>query len=54
MAVSLVNNNGEGNNTYQWVRKMSSRNKVAYKEILRAIKHNYNGCRHCLTAYDTD
>jgi hypothetical protein len=47
-------NTGElHNNNCQWVKKMSSRNKVAYKEIQRAIKHNYNGCRYCLSEYDT-
>ncbi|MFC1864985.1 peptidase C13 family protein, partial [Chloroflexota bacterium] len=51
--VANINTGELHNNTCQWVQKMSSRNKVAYKELSRAIKHNYNGCRYCLPAYDT-
>jgi hypothetical protein len=42
------------NNNCKWVKKMNNKNKIAYKEIPRAIKHNYNGCRYCLPDYDTD
>lgn len=38
----------------KWAKVMSPRNRVAYKDLERAIKHGYNGCRFCLTEYDTD
>jgi hypothetical protein len=36
-----------------WVQRMSSRNKVAYREVELALHHGYNGCRYCLPEYDT-
>lgn len=40
--------------TCDWAKKMSSKNKVAYQEVQLAIQRGYNGCRYCLTEYDTD
>jgi len=36
-----------------WVAKTSPRNKVAYQDVERALKHGYNGCRFCLPEYNT-
>jgi carboxypeptidase T len=37
----------------EWVQRMSLVNKVAYREVELALKHDYNGCRYCLPEYDT-
>jgi murein tripeptide amidase MpaA len=37
----------------EWVKKMSSRNKIAYRELELALKHGYNGCYYCLPEFDT-
>ena len=39
--------------TCDWVAKTSPRNKVAYQDLERALKHGYNGCRFCLPEYNT-
>ncbi len=36
-----------------WVRKMSGRNKLGYKELQLALQHGFNGCRFCLPEHDT-
>lgn len=36
-----------------WVKRMSSKNKVAYRELKLALKHGYNGCHYCLPEFDT-
>ncbi len=38
----------------KWAKVMSPGNRVAYKDLERAIKHGYNGCHFCLSEYDTD
>lgn len=37
----------------EWVRRMNSKNKVAYHEVELALRHEYNGCHYCLPEYDT-
>jgi hypothetical protein len=38
----------------QWARKVGPRNRRAYKDLDRALKHGYNGCHYCLREYSTD
>ncbi len=38
----------------EWVRKMSGKNKSAYRELELALKRGYNGCHYCLPEHDTD
>ncbi len=37
----------------EWVRKMSGRNKRAYRELEQALHHGFNGCHYCLPTHDT-
>lgn len=37
-----------------WLGKMNPHNRIPYRDIVRAIKDGYNGCRYCLPAYSTD
>lgn len=37
-----------------WAKAVGPSHKVAYKDIERALKHGYNGCRYCLPEYSTD
>lgn len=37
----------------EWVRKMSGRNKSAYRELELALNRGYNGCHYCLPEQDT-
>jgi hypothetical protein len=38
----------------EWALKVRPGNKVAYKDLERALKQGYNGCRYCLPEYNTD
>lgn len=38
----------------EWAARVSPRHRLAYKELERAIKHGYNGCRYCLPEFSTD
>lgn len=40
--------------TCDWAHKVGPGHKVAYKDLERALKHGYNGCRYCLPEYSTD
>jgi len=40
--------------TCDWAAKTSRRNKEAYQDLERALKHGYDGCRFCLPEYSKD
>lgn len=37
-----------------WAQHVTPRHRLAFRNVERAIKHGYNGCRYCLPEYDTD
>jgi len=37
-----------------WAAKTSPRNKEAYRDLDRALKHGYDGCHYCLPEYSKD
>ncbi len=37
-----------------WARQVGGRNKVAYQNLERALRHGYDGCHFCLTEYSQD
>jgi hypothetical protein len=40
--------------TCAWAKLVGQRNKVAYQDLERALKHGYDGCHFCLTEYSVD
>lgn len=42
------------NGKCNWIRKMSPTNRVAFRDIERAIHQGYNGCATCMPEIDTD
>ena len=40
--------------TCDWTTKISRRNKEAYQDLERALKHGYDGCHFCLPEYSKD
>lgn len=40
--------------TCDWAAKISQRNREAYQDLERALKHGYDGCRFCLPEYSKD
>ena len=37
-----------------WAHRVAPKNKVAYSDLDRALKHGYNGCHYCLPEFSTD